>query len=84
MCVVSMIREHYQEGFDWSKLPSLAPHPEWNWTKWNEYQKLLEKAAEYDKKTGQPDCEEELKKKIDGRIEEYLRSKFGPNIKETE
>lgn len=63
MCVVSMITDHYID-----KWKELKPPIEWPYNnpitqdEIEELRKLLEKAKEYDKKTGQPDCELDSKR----------------------
>ena len=68
MCVVSMIYDHYSERW-WEKLhPPISP---WgipmppqipSKDEVEEFRKLLDRAREYDKKTGQKDCELEEKR----------------------
>ena len=69
MCVVSMVSDHFMQKW-----------PEPNYIKitqaqWDEYQELKRKAAEYDKRTGQPDC---VKPELDDwekAMEEFLKKK---------
>lgn len=81
MCVVSMVHEHYQT---WPSpftpaAPTFPPplHPDWTWERWNEYQELLRKAAEYDKRVGQPDCPDPNKEAMMQEIERRLIEKYG-------
>lgn len=91
MCVVSMIHEHFQTPWQpFSPRPGTVPLPSpdftppqpsvppgWTWIKWGEYQELLRKAAEYDKRMGQPECEDPQKEAMMAEIEKRLTEKFG-------
>ena len=76
MCVVSMIHDHYRhttpKDFDIQQWPT---GPVWDMPRWSEYQELLRKAREYDKLTGQPDCEDPKKAEFEKRVEDYLKKK---------
>lgn len=74
MCVVSMIMEH--KTWEWEKLlpgPTYplpypypyqpSPTPLITSEEVEEFRRLLERAREYDKKMGQPDCELDQKRK---------------------
>lgn len=82
MCVVSMVHEHFQT--DWWKpngpinpQPVVIGHPEWTLERWNEYQELLKKAAEYDKRTGQEECPDPAKDAKYKEIAEFIAKKYG-------
>lgn len=74
MCVVSMIRDHYYDKW----LP--LQQPTWTWSlpppitaeEIAEFRRLLERAREYDKKTGQPDSELAEKRKKVAALAESL------------
>lgn len=62
MCVVSMVADHYMNRWPIYTAPTTpAPlvWPQYTITpdQWAEYTELKRKAAEYDARTGQPDCE---------------------------
>lgn len=67
MCVVSMIGDHYTDkwrGREWQTIierPVSAAEVEQLRQEVEEMKKLLKKAVEYDKRTGQPDCPNEDK-----------------------
>jgi hypothetical protein len=77
MCVVSMIMDHY--GDKWGRIAP-QPVPAYPWVvpmvpvapqplippeDVAEFKRLLERAREYDRKMGEPDCElEEKRKKV--------------------
>ena len=84
MCVYSMVTDHYWEK--WNKPPYIpitpavpvppvmVPQiivPQISQEEIDEFRKLLERAREYDKKHGEPDCELEEKKK---RVRELAES----------
>ena len=73
MCVVSMVADHYWDK--WNKppytlpptpvfpVPSVIPTPQMpSQEEIDEFQRLLRRAREYDKKHNEPDCELEEKK----------------------
>lgn len=77
MCVVSMISDHYIEKWQeklhppvtvpyyarpFDPAPPLDP-PTITPEEVEEFRRLLERARKYDKRTGQPDCELEEKRK---------------------
>lgn len=78
MCVYSMIADHYirkWEPFPWPDPPPFTPQPTVTPTpiiiehpspftpsEVQDLKDLLERAKEYDRQTGQPDCENEEKK----------------------
>ncbi len=84
MCVVSMVTDHYM--LRWPMMPppppaiypgtQVAPFvvPAVTITReqWDEYQALKRKAAEYDQRTGQPDCEKPGVSEWEKRVEEIL------------
>lgn len=66
MCVVSMVTDHftdrwtsplYQPRYIRPGLPPLPPQRQITLEEIDEFHKLLERAREYDRRTGQPDCE---------------------------
>ena len=65
MCVVSMIMDHYRDRWEplipptnpWVPLKIVQPLPTITKEEVEEFRKLLERAREYDRKMGQPDCE---------------------------
>lgn len=76
MCVVSMVMDHYRERWEPLTYPVLLPlmpppQPPWQVTisrpsitaeEIAEFRRLLERAREYDKRHGEPDCELDEKK----------------------
>jgi hypothetical protein len=64
MCVVSMIYDYGRNipPYKWEK----------NWI--DDYKKLIERAKEWDVKTGQPDCDDKDKLAWLKKIEDYLNS----------
>lgn len=52
MCVVSNIVD----------VGRMYPRDDWDWTKWREFQDLIEKARRFDEMTKQKDCEDPAKK----------------------
>ena len=71
MCVVSMVMEHKWDEW-YRRYPITVPLPPWSVPapqppmptreEIEEFRRLLERAREYDKRTGQPDCEMEEKR----------------------
>lgn len=64
MCVVSMVMDYYQDKWErqyiYPTQPTFPTFPSKEEIK--EFRELLERAREYDRKTGQPNCELEEKK----------------------
>ena len=83
MCVVSMIMAHYDD--EWSRrlqdLQRTAPSP-FGWPQTSpppptqqeidEFRRLLDRAREYDRKNGEPDCELEEKRTRIRKLAEEL------------
>lgn len=67
MCAVSMISDHYQRTWPLDS----------GWTKirWEEYQELLRKANEYDRRNNQPDCVDPKKAEFTQAVEKLLKEK---------
>lgn len=63
MCVVSMIMDHGRS----------YPPEHWDWRNTKDYLELVRKAREYDKMTGQPDCEDPEKARLIREILERLK-----------
>lgn len=64
MCVMSMIMDHYQDKWT-DRLGDTMPLPGWpmiSKEEIEEFRQLLERAREYDRRTGQPDCELDSKR----------------------
>lgn len=67
MCVVSMIGDHYSRKWEdgyWrtiTQLPASAAEVDQLRREVQEMKELLKQAVEYDKRTGQPHCENENK-----------------------
>ena len=72
MCVVSMISEHYMHK--WPTFPPQVPVPP---QEWYDYTELLRKAAEYDKRTGQPDCPDPQKVKWQKEFDDFMKQRTG-------
>lgn len=79
MCVVSMIMDHYNDRWTQPqqpvRLPWMQQDPPLLITKQElaEFRKLLDRAREYDKRMGEPDCElEEKKAKVLALAEELM------------
>ena len=75
-----MVHAHFQ----WPSLPVFPPlhghplpYPEWTLERWNDYQALLQKAREYDVRTGQADCPDPAKEARFKEIEQFMRDKYG-------
>jgi len=66
MCVYSMIMDHFDESWRrrlyWHTDPQPLPHPLVTPQEIDEFHRLLDRAREYDKKRGEPDCELDEKK----------------------
>lgn len=74
MCFVSMIHDFYTAPIN----PTPPPSYDWSkWTpiRWEEYNELLRKAAEYDRLTGQKDCVDPKKQELHDLIEKVLKEK---------
>jgi hypothetical protein len=84
MCVVSMIYDHYDDRWrrhldDLAKQPVYVPiqiQPAISQEEIAEFRRLLERAREYDKRTGQPDCEMEDKREKLRKLAEELGVKI--------
>ena len=63
MCAVSYVSDYG------SQLPAL----QWEQSNWNEFLKLWDSIKDFDKKTGQPNCEDEKKTEWMKGIEARLR-----------
>lgn len=79
MCVMSMIMDHYTDEWSsrrprrnpyndpgtWPRTPRpwVVPPPQVTDEQLAEFKRLLDRAREYDKLTGQPDCELDEKRK---------------------
>lgn len=77
MCVVSMVTDYYRE--QWEPripqpyfIPMPGSQPAVTDAEILEFRKLLERAREYDRRTGQPDCELEEKRAALKAIAEKL------------
>jgi len=74
MCVVSMVMDHYTDR--WKPMipsqPILEMIPQIPQADIDEFYKLLERAREYDRKNGEPDCELEEKKEAIRKIAKQL------------
>ena len=85
MCVVSMIYDHYYDKWREYFPPShwqvpmmpIPQQPAITPEEIVEFRKLLERAREYDKRTGQPDCELEEKRKKLKDLADQLGVKIG-------
>lgn len=90
MCVVSMISDWGRDRWPLQPQPysypsgplPLPPSPYLpSKQEWDEFKELLRRAAEYDKRTNQPDCEDPKKqewmKEIERRLELLERGKEG-------
>lgn len=76
MCVMSMVMDHYQEKWEprlyqttltvGSTWPAITPEEV------AEFRTLLERAREYDRSTGQPDCELDTKRQAVKSIAKQL------------
>ena len=82
MCVVSMISDFYRYTYPIpsESIPNTIPYkPDeyYGWTKirWEEYQELLRKAAEYDRLNNQPNCVDPKKEEFTKKVEKVLREK---------
>lgn len=63
MCTVSMIYDHFHDKWnEWRTAPSPAA-PAITPEEIEEFRRLLERAREYDRRHGQPDCELEEKRR---------------------
>jgi hypothetical protein len=72
MCVVSMVMDHYTDRLyrqlpqpNTVPFPAVIPFtttPQITQAELDEFRALLERAREYDRKNGEPDCELESKK----------------------
>lgn len=87
MCTVSMIMDHYEDSWrrrfvqppiEWPYTsPSVPPAPKMpTQAEIDEFRRLLERAREYDKRNGEPDCELEEKRQ---RIKD-LAEKLGVKV----
>lgn len=76
MCVVSMVSDYYREQWEPRTQPTWVPtiigEPAVTDAEIREFRKLLERAREYDRRTGQPDCELAEKKAALKAIAEKL------------
>lgn len=73
MCVVSMVMDHYHDGWrrkyipvpmpDFVPVVPLQPYRGPTQEELDEFRRLMERAREYDKKNNEPDCENDGKKK---------------------
>lgn len=72
MCAVSAIYNYYHN----------KPLHDWSWTVYIDYAKLVEAMKEYDKQTGQPDCEKPEVAEHSKVIEQYLTENAGPKPEE--
>lgn len=72
MCVTSMVSDHY---FDKYRQPV-----QWSWPTWDEYTELKRKAAEYDKRTGQTDCEKGDLPLRERAVHDFLVSTSVPRV----
>jgi hypothetical protein len=76
MCVVSMVMDHYQDKWkpllSTSPLAPLSATPPITAAEIEEFRRLLERAREYDRRHGQPDCELDEKKENLRRLAKYL------------
>lgn len=73
MCAVSAV-------FDYGRR---FPNDYWTWPRFDEFKKLVEGAKEFDKKTGQPDCEDPAKADLLRQIMERLErieKRLGPGF----
>ena len=75
MCVVSMVMDHYRDKWEpYVQQPTVWPvvigkiPPTITAEEVAEFRRLLERAREYDKRMGQPDCEVDDKRQILKRI----------------
>lgn len=64
MCCVSVIQAYMSQR---------VPLQTWTPTLYQEYQELIQKVAEMDKKLGQPDCDDPEKAAWMKKVEEYLQ-----------
>lgn len=78
MCVVSMIVDHYTNKWTekWHEqqstlepIPLVSPITQ---EEVDEFRRLLQRAREYDKRTGQPDCELDEKRHVLKKLAEQL------------
>lgn len=86
MCVVSMITDHYNDKWNDYLQKQLAGYPGVYYVPPSpppitpeeiaEFRQLLERAREYDKRTGQPDCELDSKKAAIKKVAELLGVKI--------
>jgi hypothetical protein len=67
MCVVSMVMDHYLDKWR----PPAPPYPMPTPAELEEFRRLLERAREYDRAHGQPDCGLEEKRR---RVRELAES----------
>lgn len=88
MCVMSMIMDHYGDKWQkliqpvhpWVVpvtpvpyvVPVVVPQPAITPEEAEEFRRLLDRAREYDRKTGQPDCELESKRQRVRELAERL------------
>lgn len=63
MCVVSAVHDY----------AGRYPTQYWDIYKWNELQKLMEAAKQFDQVTGQPNCVDPAKEKLVRDILDYLK-----------
>lgn len=64
MCMVSVINDYGRQR---------VPVKDWNRSNWGEYQEILHRLGELDKKLGEPNCETPDKLEWQKAIEERLR-----------
>lgn len=90
MCVVSVIYDYGRR--EWpipSPFPIGPSYPEpqtepkrMTLVEYIEYQELVRKAKEFDRISGQPDCEDKVKEKWFNELKEYMRKTYGLEPKE--
>lgn len=71
MCVVSMVMDHFQEKWQQSVIP-IWPVPQITQEEVNEFRRLLDRAREYDRRMGQPDCELDEKRQALKKLADEL------------
>lgn len=87
MCVYSMVMDHYEPQFPWSVT---SPHTDWvpghveiapaaDWLKlFEDLKKAAEAAKVVDDLTGQPDCVDPEKQKLEERVAQLERLLAAP------